>query len=145
MHSLFFYPDKKPYDNPFVRAYAPQDIYFKTTDGLTLHGWFFKAHDAAVMLVLHGNAQNISTHVNGVLWLVQAGFNVFIIDYRGYGQSEGEPTAAGANSDAEAALETLLAMPSVQRPHYRLWPGASEALLRSILPRTRRTGRIFVR
>ncbi|MDA8424202.1 MAG: alpha/beta fold hydrolase [Nitrospiraceae bacterium] len=114
--SLFFYPEKQPYDNPFVRAYAPQDIYFKTSDGLTLHGWFFKAHDAAgTILVLHGNAENISTHVNGVLWLVQTGFNVFIIDYRGYGQSEGEPTAAGANSDAEAALETLIAMPSVDK------------------------------
>lgn len=114
--TLFFYPQKQLYDNPFVRAYAPQDIYFKTTGGLTLHGWFFKAHDAAgSILVLHGNAENISTHVNGVLWLVQAGFNVFIIDYRGYGRSEGEPTVAGVNSDAEAALETLIAMPDVDK------------------------------
>jgi hypothetical protein len=40
---------------------------------------------AGSILVLHGNAQNLSTHVNSVLWLVKEGYNLFIIDYHGYG------------------------------------------------------------
>lgn len=97
--------------------YAPEDVFFKTPDGLTLHGWFLKAGDEAkgTILVLHGNAENVSTHINSVLWLVDEGFNVFMLDYRGYGRSEGSPTVEGVHVDAEAALETLLAMPGVDK------------------------------
>jgi uncharacterized protein len=113
---LFFYPSRELYDNPFVSPFSPEDVSFKTADGLTLHGWFFRAKDAAgSVLFLHGNAENIRTHVLGVLWLVKAGFNVFIIDYRGYGKSEGKPSPEGVVKDAEAALETLLAMPAIDR------------------------------
>lgn len=114
---LFFYPQKELYDNPVAQQFSPEDIFFKTPDGLLLHGWFFRAvrPDArATILVLHGNAQNLSMHVNGVLWLVKEGFNLFIFDYRGYGRSEGSPSIKGVHVDAEAALETLLAMPQVR-------------------------------
>lgn len=116
--SVFFAPrEKQFFQNPWVRFYAPEDVYFKTPDGVTLHGWFVKAHNGVdgTILVLHGNAENISTHVNSVLWLVDEGFNVFIFDYRGYGRSQGSPTIEGVHVDAEAALETLLAMPGVDK------------------------------
>lgn len=114
--SFFFYPRKELIDNPVARRFSPEDVYFKTSDGLTLHGWFFKARDArGTVLVLHGNAENISTHASGVLWLVPEGFNVFIFDYRGYGRSEGRPTVAGVHKDADAALETLFSMEGVNK------------------------------
>ena len=114
--SLFFQPQKEHVDNPLAKLFLPEDVFFKTPDGLTLHGWFFKARDnRGSMLVLHGNAENLSTHVNSVLWLVQEGFNVFIFDYRGYGKSEGKPTVQGIHIDAEAALETLLTLPGVDK------------------------------
>ena len=116
--SLFFYPQKQLHDNPVAQLFFPEDIYFKTTDGLTLHGWFFQAakRDArATILVLHGNAENLSTHVNGVLWLVKEGFNLFIFDYRGYGRSQGKPSIKGVHVDAEAALKTLLSLPNMDK------------------------------
>jgi fermentation-respiration switch protein FrsA (DUF1100 family) len=114
--SLFFQPQKELVDNPIAKLFLPEDVFFKTPDGLTLHGWLFKARDSrGSILVLHGNAQNLSTHVNSVLWLVQEGFNVFIFDYRGYGKSEGKPTVQGVHVDAEAALETLLTLPGVDK------------------------------
>ncbi len=111
--SLFFYPQKQLYDNPVAQRFSPEDVYFKTTDGLVLHGWFFrsKPEAEATILVLHGNAENLSTHVNSVLWLVMEGFNVFIFDYRGYGRSQGSPGLKGVHLDAEAALETALGLP----------------------------------
>jgi uncharacterized protein len=60
------------------------------------------------ILICHGNVENLSTHVKLDLWLVDAGYNLFIFDYRGYGRSEGTPDVQGINRDAEAALETLL-------------------------------------
>ncbi len=64
-------------------------------------------------MVFHGNASNISTHVNSVLWLVQAGFNLFAMDYRGFGRSSGKPDLAGVHRDGLAAFEHLLALPGV--------------------------------
>ncbi len=111
--SLFFYPQKQETDNPLARLFSPNDIYFKTPDGITLHGWLFKANPQALgtILVLHGNAENMSTHVNGVLWLVREGFNIFIFDYRGYGRSGGKPSLKGVHVDAEEALKTALNLP----------------------------------
>jgi len=114
--SLFFYPQKPLYENPVARRFSPEDIWFKTDGNLTLHGWFFKAAEAkSSILVLHGNAQNLGTHINSMLWLVPAGFNVFIFDYRGYGNSEGNASLDGVHKDAEAALETLLSLPGVDQ------------------------------
>jgi fermentation-respiration switch protein FrsA (DUF1100 family) len=116
--SLFFYPQKQLYDNPMARQFSPEDIYFKTSDGLTLHGWFFQTANPeahATILVLHGNAENLSTHVNSVLWLIKEGFNLFIFDYRGYGKSQGSPSIKGVHLDAEAALNALLSMPRVDK------------------------------
>ncbi len=114
-NSLFFYPSKELVDNPIARRFSPRDVRFRSSDGVELDGWFFDAGPGArgTILVLHGNAQNLSTHVNGVLWLVKEGFNLFIFDYRGYGRSEGMPDIPGVHRDAEAALETVLAMPQV--------------------------------
>ena len=112
--SLFFQPERKLVENPVVKQFSPSDIYFMTSDGLTLHGWYFGAPEKrGTILVLHGNAQNLSTHINSTLWLVQAGYTLFIFDYRGYGRSEGTPSVKGVHIDAEAALETLRALPGV--------------------------------
>ena len=106
-NGLFFYPQKELRSNPVAEKFAPQDVYFPTTDGLTLHGWFLASREPqGTVVVFHGNAENLSTQVNSVLWLVKEGFNVFIIDYRGYGRSEGTPTVEGIMIDGRAALRS---------------------------------------
>jgi hypothetical protein len=49
--------------------------------------------------------------VNSVLWLVKEGFNLFIVDYRGYGWSGGAPDLDGVHRDAAAALEKFFSLP----------------------------------
>ncbi len=114
--SLFFYPQKQEKYNRLAQLYSPEDIYFKTPDGITLHGWLFEANSQPLgtLLILHGNAENLSTHVNSVLWLVKEGFNIFIFDYRGYGRSEGKPGLEGVHVDAEEALKTVLNLPQTK-------------------------------
>ena len=90
-----------------------REVAFTTADGVRLDGWFLPAsapHLGSV-LFLHGNAENISTHIASVAWLPGAGFDVFLFDYRGYGRSQGEPSLDGLQEDFAAALRTLLAMP----------------------------------
>src|SRR5467141_2707793 len=67
-----------------------EDIYFTTSDGVRLNGWFFPADKTAprshlVFLLLHGNANNISHRLAFYEAWLELGVNVFSIDYRGYG------------------------------------------------------------
>lgn len=85
------------------------DVNFKTADGLTLHGWYIYARNPrGTVLFLHGNAGNISHRLDSVAIFHELGFNTFIIDYRGYGQSEGKPGEQGTYLDADAAWQHLL-------------------------------------
>ncbi|MEJ2692348.1 MAG: alpha/beta hydrolase [Candidatus Thiodiazotropha sp.] len=102
--------------DPKALGLAVRDIYFPSSDGVRLHGWFLPANEqpakGTVMLV-HGNAENISTHIGSVWWLPAEGFNVFLFDYRGYGYSEGKPDLSGAKDDFGAAVTTLYEMPEI--------------------------------
>lgn len=114
--SLLFYPTREMVHNPVHDRFPHRDIYFPATDGVRLHAWYFPASGKprGTVLVMHGNAENLSRHVNSVLWLVQEGFNLFIFDYRGFGLSEGKPTLPGIHLDAAAALEQVLALPETE-------------------------------
>ena len=80
-----------------------EDVRIATTDGVALHGWFVKGQSARVLLFFHGNAGNISHRLASIQQFLGLGLSVMIIDYRGYGQSEGKTTEAGTYRDAEAA------------------------------------------
>jgi len=85
-----------------------QDVYIETTDGVTLHGWFIAGRSSQVLLFFHGNAGNISHRLDSIRQFQDLGLSVFIIDYRGYGQSEGRTTERGIYRDADAALRYLI-------------------------------------
>jgi fermentation-respiration switch protein FrsA (DUF1100 family) len=114
---LFFQPHRVQVLTPDRLGLAYQVVRFPTADGLELYGWFLPAEgDAAgTILHLHGNAENISTHIASVAWLPERGFNVFLFDYRGYGASEGQPTFDGAQKDIDAAMKTLLERSDVEK------------------------------
>jgi len=59
------------------------------------------------MLWFHGNAGNITMRYDLIRLLINMPIRVFIIDYRGYGKSEGTPTEEGLYRDAQAAWDYL--------------------------------------
>ena len=97
------------------------DVWLATADGERLHGWFVKAAQQTVqatIIYFHGNSGNITN----VGWIGSAlasrGFSVLLIDYRGYGRSEGEVTdESGLNSDADAAYDYLVKERGVNPEH----------------------------
>jgi fermentation-respiration switch protein FrsA (DUF1100 family) len=107
---MFFYPEKKLFQNPYLEQFSVSDVYFKATDGIKLHGWLIKGSGSkkGTIIQFHGNAENISTHVNSVLWLALEGYDIFTFDYRGYGRSQGVATIDGVHKDGTAALQTAL-------------------------------------
>jgi len=116
--SVFFQPLVAHLHTPDELGLAYEDVYFNTSDGLKLHGWFLPAQvpARATILFLHGNAENISTHVASVYWLPAHGFNVFLPDYRGYGRSQGTPSLAGAQEDIDSAFRYVIGRRDVD-PH----------------------------
>jgi alpha-beta hydrolase superfamily lysophospholipase len=61
--------------------------------GGQLAGWWVPAENppTATLLYLHGNANNVGANAQEVVRFHSAGLNVFIFDYRGYGESTGGP------------------------------------------------------
>lgn len=99
---------------------AIEDCEFRTRDGVKLHGWYCTpppngrgvltpAPAAATLLWFHGNAGNITYRYDMIRRLIALPVNIFIVDYRGYGKSEGAPSEAGLYEDARAAWDYLIA------------------------------------
>ncbi len=94
---------------PAARGLRYEQVRIRTDDGVTLRGWFVPAEAArATVLFLHGNAGNISHRLDSLAIFGQLRLSTFIIDYRGYGESEGHPTEQGTYRDAVAAWRYLV-------------------------------------
>ena len=104
-----FYPKKEIEVYPSSLNLPFEDVYIKTGDGLKINGWFIPAANAKyTLLFFHGNAGNIEHRLDKLLLLWEIGLNIFIIDYRGFGKSEGRLTEEGFYLDANAAYNYLV-------------------------------------
>jgi hypothetical protein len=74
-----------------------------------LHGWWIPAAiEAPALLHLHGNGSNIGDLVGDAKRFHRLGLSVLMIDYRGYGRSEGGfPSEVSVYDDAMAAWNYL--------------------------------------
>ncbi|MCC1495783.1 alpha/beta hydrolase [Alcanivorax sp. 1008] len=108
-NSVYFLPMKPWVQNPANQGLLYEDVVLIHPRGERVHGWWLPAKGAArgTVYFLHGNAQNVSTHVMNVIWLPEQGFNVFLPDYRGYGLSDGEPKIKYAMQDIQLGLDWL--------------------------------------
>ncbi|MCR8923072.1 lysophospholipase [Dasania sp. GY-MA-18] len=129
--SLFFYPMKEHVRSPADIDLAYSDVRIASSDGVSLHGWFLPAQGEAkgTVYFLHGNAENISTHIASVYWLPERGYQVFMLDYRGYGLSTGVPTLPEVLVDIKKGWQWLLQQPQVQQvPLYILGQSLGAAM-----------------
>lgn len=105
-HGLFF-PARDIYRSPAAEGLTFEDVYFNS-NGNKLNGWFIPASGDKVVLWMHGNAGNIADRLDQVVDMKRTlRVSSFMFDYRGYGNSEGNPTESGLYEDAGAALAWL--------------------------------------
>ncbi len=105
--SLMYYPRKEQLYNPAKFNLKPDDVYFTNKENQKLHGWWFESKTKpakGTFVFFHGNGENLSSHFASMSWLPDQGYNYFIFDYPGYGQSEGEPGPYENVSSGRAAL-----------------------------------------
>ncbi len=107
---MVFYPEtgREIVATPAQLGLLYEDVQLKTSDGISLHGWFIPATaPRGPVLFLHGNAGNISHRLDSVQMFHRLGYSTLIFDYRGYGNSAGTPTEQGTYRNAEAAWHYL--------------------------------------
>lgn len=108
---FIYFPEKKG-----VGPSPGEDVFLTTGDGVRLHGWYVTHPDAKFTLLwLHGNAGNIEYRRDMLANLQALPANVLLIDYRGYGKSEGTPGEKGLYRDADAAYEWLRSRTSEEK------------------------------
>jgi dipeptidyl aminopeptidase/acylaminoacyl peptidase len=120
------YQDRMAFPAPRVRLPDPvaagfidgRRVEVRTADGVTLRGWYLPPDSTAPrpapgLLWFSGNMEAI-----GGIWPIIAAWKpadmaLLVLDYRGYGESDGEATEAGLYRDGEAAWDYLAAQPEV--------------------------------
>jgi len=112
---MLYYPVREIESTPdkFGRKY--EDVTLTTSDRVRINGWFLPAPELPIanhpsritVLFFHGNAGNISHRFEKLEILGALGMDTLIVDYRGYGRSEGKPDEAGTYRDARAAYMYL--------------------------------------
>jgi uncharacterized protein len=123
LQSQFYRPSAEDFGQQKELGVAPEEVAFESKDGTRLHGWFVPATDNAKGTVIHfhGSDRNISFTIRNCQWLREHGFNVFLFDYRGYGQSLGEPERQGMVEDGAAAIAYVRSRSDVDKESICLW------------------------
>ena len=115
---LLFYPERDVPLTPEKAQLAWRDVTLTAADGTRLNAWFLPAQAGVAVkgtvLHLHGNGGNMAWHLGGSAWLPEQGYQVLMLDYRGYGKSEGEPSLPAIYQDIDAVFAWLKQAPEVQ-------------------------------
>jgi uncharacterized protein len=108
--SLLYFPDRTPVAPADAGLTDMEIVHFGTADGLLLAAWYKAAPPGkATIVYFHGNAGNLLNHSWVARPLIEAGYGVLLVEYRGYGGNPGAPTEQGLIADGRAALAFLKA------------------------------------
>ncbi len=112
-NSVFFPIDTRP-DDPVDSTF--ELIELTAEDGLAIQHYLIKPKIApkATLFVLHGSGSKVLNWVKVVKPFVEDGYQVFMMEYRGFGNAKGTATHDNVATDALAALEYLQHRPDVK-------------------------------
>jgi fermentation-respiration switch protein FrsA (DUF1100 family) len=107
---LIYFPQAALDSKPSDWNLASEDFPVRTADGVALAGWWIRGRGETVLVYFHGNAGNASHRLERARDLVEIlGLDVVLVDYRGYGASQGRPSEEGLYADGVAIVEEVLA------------------------------------
>ena len=92
------------------QSYKIESVGFENAVGNKLNAWMISpdsAYNGITILFLHGNAGNVTSQFMGMLPFVKRGFKALVVDYSGFGFSEGKATRKNVLLDGNAAIEYM--------------------------------------
>jgi hypothetical protein len=114
-------PKENPpmYQSPKEHGMPHEEVYLNTRDGQRLHAWFIRqpnSKSVPTILYFHENAANMGFRLpNLKVMYDRLKVNIFILSYRGYGESTGTPGEHGLIEDAEAAFCNLISRSDIDK------------------------------
>lgn len=103
-----FPSDNKIYDSPKNYEYSYTSHTFLSEDSTKLYAYHIKSdkqNSKGLIVLANGMKQNMSFRFTEWLWILDAGYDLFIFDYRSYGESYAEADLFGFVDDVKAALK----------------------------------------
>ena len=104
--------------------YTLETVFFENRSGHNLNGWLFtpsENYNGTIIYFLHGNAANIAYQYLFATPFVNAGYQVFIFDYSGFGFSEGKATRKAVYQDATDGLNYLISREDIHYDHLLIY------------------------
>lgn len=118
---FLFYPDRSLELNPKMLGIKHVEVFIKSGK-FHINGWYFPGDEKhGVVVFYHGNAGNISDRLHFIKFLEPLQLNILMIDYRGYGKSQGYPSIEGIEEDGVATIEWLLNEKKLKPHQIVLW------------------------
>ena len=120
---ILFQPAKYPAGDWSPPGLTFEDVELKSANGTKLHAWFCPCENArASVLFLPGHTGHLASRAE-FMKVLQKKLKVasLIVDYRGYGKSEGKPTIEGAIADVRAASRELATRTGVNEKDLIVW------------------------
>lgn len=108
-----FYPDHVMYSDPSEHGFQKEDFLVSGS----LHCWLIQpkvqTKNTTTVIHLHGNAENMTSHVTASLFLPELGHRLVTFDYSGYGRSKGEPSLKQIQNDARSVFSHIFGDPGI--------------------------------
>lgn len=120
---MIYYPINKNIADIRLNLYNRfEDTYFYSLDGIKLNAWYIEANeDKPTIIYCHGQGENISQWQSVAQSLADRGFGVFMLEYRGHGRSQGNPSETGLYRDLESAIKYLNDYKNINNDQIILW------------------------
>lgn len=107
---MIYHPDSTMPEPHEVGVSEMVPVPVRTSDGMVVSGWYAPPRRAgrATVVYCHGNARTLAHRAHKARRLLDAGYGVFLVGYRGYGGNPGRPSENGLYADARAVVGWLL-------------------------------------
>jgi alpha-beta hydrolase superfamily lysophospholipase len=103
---VLFHPRPEPGSGSAIPGVRP--ISLEVEPGISLGGWLYPAAaNAPVVLFFHGNGEIAADYDFIAPAYTELGLSLLVMDYRGYGTSDGQPTATHLLADAVTVFNAL--------------------------------------
>jgi len=115
---IIFQPDHLPRDYSFTFNQSYKEYFIPTSDGESLNVLLFNTPQPSKGLILyfHGNADNLQRWGEYAVDFTDLGYDVLLLEYRGFGKSTGTPSEVNLYADAS----TFMQWAQTNVPHSRL-------------------------
>jgi len=107
--ALLYFPDKNINEISEYNLGEAKEVYLTAADGTKIHCWYKEPSnkEMPMTIYLHGNSGHLGKRELKYRELMDMGYGLIAISWRGFGNSEGEPSQFGLYEDARASVEFL--------------------------------------